>query len=219
MSTTLNFTANVRTTVPESYNSGSYPADVNPRGDLCVAPSLLPKTELARLANSWYCQIATGSAFNLVAGYPGSTGTRAELALYNGCTDTTCLVIDTIWFTNIVSQAAISGYTLLYQVLNAAALANDTAQLISSPLGKAYGGSVTRAVAVTTMITNKWAVAGVGNSGGASVSIGCAVVAEMGGGVIVKPGYTIGLNVIAGTTNTAGGVMGISWSELKLPLI
>lgn len=219
MSLNVTFNANVRLTAPEAYSSGQSQLDMNPRGDLCVAPALLPKTELSRLANTWSCVIATGSAFNLVAGYPATTGTRAELVLYNGYTDTTCMVIDQIWFTNLVTQAAISGYTLLYQVLSITAPTNDTAQLISSPLGKAYGGSVTRAVAATTMVTNKWGVAGVGSSGGASVSIGAGVVAEIGGGIIVKPGYTIGLNVIAGTVCTAGGLIGISWAEVKLPLV
>ncbi len=219
MALNLTLYANVRTTLPQSYGSGQNLVDQNPRGDLCAVPSLLPKTELARLANSWYCVTATASAFNLVAGYPASTGTRAELVLYNGYTDTTCMVIDQIFFLNIVTQGAISGYTLLYQVLSIAAPTNDTAQLISSPLGKGYGGSVTRAVAVTTMVTNKWAIAGVGNSGSATVSVGAGIVAEVGGGVIVKPGYTIGLNVIAGTVCTAGGLIGCSWSEVKLPLI
>lgn len=219
MGLNLTLYANTRLTAPEAYNSGQSQVDMNPRGDLCVVPALLPKTELTRLANSWYCTIATASAFNLVAGYPASTGTRAELAIYNGYTDTTCMVVDQIWFTNIVTQGAISGYTLLYQVLSVAALTNDTAQLISSPLGKAYGGSVLRAVAVTTMVTNKWAVAGAGSSNGASVSVGAAVVAEMGGCPIVKPGFTIGLNVMAGTVCTAGGIMGIAWHEVKLPLI
>ncbi len=219
MGLNLTLYANTRLVAPEAYNSGQAQVDMSPRGDLCVAPALLPKTELARLANSWYCSIATLSAFNLVAGYPASTGTRAELALYNGYTDNTCLVIDQISFTNIVTQGAVSGYTLLYQVLSAVALADDPLQLISSPLGKAYGGSVKRAVAVTTMITNKWAIASVGHSNGASVSVGAAVVAEMGGGVIVKPGYTIGVNVMAGTVCTAGGIMTISWQEVKLPLV
>ncbi len=219
MGLNLTLYANTRLTAPEAYNSGQSQVDMNPRGDLCVAPAMLPKAELTRLGQTWYCVIATGSAFNLVAGYPASTGTRAELAIRNGYTDTTCLVVDQIWFTNLVTQGALSGYTLLYQVLAAAALTDDTAQLISSPLGKSYGGSVTRAVAVTTMITNKWGVAGVGSSNGAAVSIGATVVAEIGGNIIVKPGYTIGLNVMAGTVCTAGGLMGMMWHEMKLPLV
>jgi hypothetical protein len=220
MGLNLTLNCNVRLTAPEAYNSGQSQVDQNPRGDLCAAPSLLPKTELSRLANCWYMVIPTGSAFNLVAGYPATTGTRAELVAYNGYTDTTCMVIDQIWFQNIVTQGAISGYTLLYQVAaGVAAPTNDTTVLISSPLGKGYSGSVTRQMAVTTMTTNKWAVAGAGSSNGASVSVGASVVAEMGGNVIVKPGFTIGFNVIAGTTNTAGGLIGFSWHEVKLPLI
>ncbi len=218
MALNLTLNANVRLTLPQSYSSGQGLVDQNPRGDLCVAPSLPPKTELARLATTWYCTMATASAFNLVAGYPASTGTRAELVVYNGFTDTTCLVIDTIYFVNIVSQAVISGYTLLYQVVQIAAPTNDVAQLISSPLGRSYSGSVTRAVAVTTLTTNKWGVAGAG-APGSSVSIGSGVVAEIGGYIIVKPGFTIGLNVMTGTVNTAGGILGISWQEIKLPLV
>ncbi len=219
MGLNLTLNCNVRLTAPEAYNSGQAQVDQNPRGDMLVAPSLLPKTELTRLANAWYSVIDTTDAFNLVAGYPGSTGTRAEVVYYNGYTDNTCLVIDQIWFQNIVTQGAISGYTVVYQVLSIAAPTNNTAVLISSPLGKAYGGSVLRALAVTTMVTNKWGIAGAGSSNGASVSVGAGVVAEMGGGVIVKPGFTIGLNVMAGTVCTAGGLLGMSWYEVKLPLI
>src|ERR1051326_4284974 len=219
MAVTLNFQANVRQTAPETYNSGGSPVDVNHRGDLCVAPSLLPKTELSRLANHWYTVIPTGSAFNTVAGYPATTGTRAELVVYNGYTDTTCLVVDQIWFQSIADITAISGFTLLYQVVAIAAPTDNTAVLISSLLGKAYGGSVKRALAVTTMTTNKWGIASVGSTYGASVTIGAGVVAEMGGNGIGKPGYTIGLNVMAGTATASTGIMGMSWYEVKLPLI
>ncbi len=218
MALNMTVNANVRLTTPNAFGSGTALVDQNPRGDLCVAPALPPKTELSRLATTWYSCIPTANAFNLVAGYPASTGTRAEVVYYNGYTDTTCMIIDQIFFLNIVDQTALSGYTLLYQVVQIAAPTNNTAILISSPLGKGYGGPVLRALGVTTMVTNKWGVAGAGNAGGA-VTIGGAVVAEMGGGVIVKPGFTIGLNVMAGTVNTAGGLIGISWSEQKLPLI
>lgn len=218
MGLNLSLNANTRLALPESYPTGQFQVDMNPRGDLCVAPSLLPKTELARLANTWYAAIPTGSAFAAVAGYPATAGTRAELVIYNGYTDNTCLVVDQIWFMGLTSIGAIAGVTLLYQVLQIAAPTNDATVLISSPLGKAYGGSVQRQMAVTTMVTNKWAIAGTGSTNGASVTPGTAVVAEMGGNVIVKPGFTIGLNAIVGT---AGGtnLMGMLWHEVKLPLI
>ncbi len=104
-------------------------------------------------------------------------------------------------------------------MLAIAAPTDNTAVLISSPIGASYSGSVLRALAVTTMVTNKWAVAGAGSSGGAAVTIGAAVIAEMGGNVIVKPGYTIGLNVMVGTATASTGRVGLSWAEIKLPLV
>src|SRR6266478_4057663 len=100
MGLNLTLYANVRQVAAEIYSSGQSQVDQNPRGDLCIAPALLPKTELTRLANTWYATIPTGSAFTNVAGMPT---TRAELALYNGYTDTTCLVIDQIGFTSLTS--------------------------------------------------------------------------------------------------------------------
>lgn len=205
--------ANARQTAPEIYGSGTFLVDQNPRGDLCVAQGLLPKTELARLANSWSCMIATGSAFTNVAGMPT---TRAELALYNGYTDTTCLVIDQVSFLSLTSITALANATLIYQVGNPAALTDDTAQLINSPLGKTYSGSAKRAVAVTTMTANKWTVLDArGNP--ATASIGFGAMAEVAGGIIIKPGFTLGLNAVVGTA-TGTSLIGVSWHEVKLPL-
>jgi hypothetical protein len=213
MGLNLTLYANVRQTAPETYSSGQSQVDQNPRGDLCISPALLPKTELTRLANTWYTMIPTGSAFTNVAGMPT---TRAELAIYNGYVDTTCLVIDQIWFTSLTSITAAANITIIYQVAQVTALTDATTILISSPLGKVYSGSVTRAVAVTTMTANKWALVGAGTSGGASASIGSGAVAEMGGGVIVKAGFTLGVNAVVGTA-AGTSLMGISWHEVKLP--
>ncbi len=211
----LNMTlyANVRQTAAEIYGSGQSQVDQNPRGDLCFAQSLLPKTELTRLANTWYAIIPTASAFANVAGAPT---TRAELALYNGYTDTTCLLIDQIWFFCLTSITAAANVTILAQVGQPAALTNNTAVLITSPLGKVYGGSVLRALAVTTMTTDKFAIVGSGTTGGATATIGAGAVAEIGGSIIVKPGFSVGVNAVVGTA-TGTSLMGILWHEVKLP--
>lgn len=214
MSIAAEFYANVRSTATEAYGSGQFIVDQNPRGDLCVAPSLLSKTELARLANSWSCQIATGSAYTNVANMPT---TRGEIAFYNGYTDTTCMVIDQVWMLSLTSITAISAVTLIYQVGAVAALTNDTAQLINSPLGKTYSGSITRAVAVTTMTANKWAAIGCAGAQ-AATSIGSGCFAEVNGGIIVKPGFTVAFNAVVGTA-TGTSLIGCSWHEIKLPLV
>ncbi len=215
MALNLTLYANVRQSSAETYSSGQSLVDQNPRGDLCVAAALLPRTELARLANTWYVMIPTGGAFTNVAGMPT---TRAELAIYNGYTDTTCLVIDQVWYASLTSITAAAGVTLIAQVVQVAALTEAATTLISSPLGKVYSGSVLKALAVTTMVANKWSFIGAGGTGGATASIGCGVVAEVGGGIIVKPGFTLGVNAVVGTA-AGTSLMGILWHEVKLPAV
>lgn len=213
MGLNLTLYANVRQTSSEIYQSGQAQVDQNPRGDLCIAAALLPKTELTRLANTWYAVIPTASAFTNVAAMPT---TRGELAIYNGNVDTTNLVIDQIWFTSLTSITAAANITIVYQVAQVAALSNNTAILVSSPLGKVYSGAVTAALAVTTMTANKWALVGAGTTGGATASIGSGAVAEIGGSVIVKPGFTLAVNAVVGTA-AGTSLMGILWHEVKFP--
>lgn len=178
-------------------------------GEVLFANALPFKTEGVRLGDVWTCQIATGSAFTNVAGMPT---TRAELALYNGEPGGgKSYIIDSIWFLSLTSITALSNATLIYQVAAAAALADDTAQLINSPLGKVYGGRAKRAVAVTTMIANKWAMLGAGTNA-ATASIGFGVLAEVNGGIVLTPGMTLGVNAVVGTA-TGTSLMGISWRE------
>ncbi len=213
MGLNLTLYANVRQTAPETYSSGQSQVDQNPRGDLCVAPALLPKTEVTRLANTWYTITPTASAFAPVAAMPT---TLAVLALYNGYTDTTCLVIDQIWLTTLTTAGAATNYGILAQVLQVAALTDSATVLVTSPLGKVYSGSVLKAINVTTMVANKFSLLGTGTSGGATATIGGGAVAEVGGAIIVKPGFTLGVNSIAGTA-VGTALMGILWHEMKLP--
>lgn len=180
-----------------------------PGGEQLFANGLPLKTESARLGDLWSCQIATGSAFTNVANMPT---TRAELALYNGEPGGgKSYIIDTVWFLSLTSITALSNATLIYQVASAAALTDDTAQLINSPLGKTYGGKAKRAVAVTTMTANKWAVLGCGTNA-ATASIGFGVFAEINGGIILTPGMTLGVNAVVGTA-TGTSLVGFSWRE------
>ncbi len=213
MGLNLTLYANVRQTAPETYSSGQSQVDQNPRGDLCIAPALLPKTELTRLANTWYTITPTGSAFAPVAAMPT---TLAVLAIYNGYTDTTCLVIDQVWITTLTSAGAATNYTILAQVIQVAALTDSATVLVTSPLGKVYSGSVLKAINVTTMVANKFSLIGIGTSGGAAAGIGTGAVAEVAGSIIVKPGFTLGVNALGGTASGTA-LMGILWHEMKLP--
>lgn len=212
MPAALSFLGDVRVSSVPAYASGDNKAQINRRGETLVAQGLPFKTELARLGNSWNCTIPTGSAFTPVAAMPT---TRSELALYNGYSDGTCLVIDSVWVYSLTSLAAASGFTLIYQVASVAVLTDNTAVLINSPTGKTYSGSVLRALATTTMTANKWAA--LNSSGGISTTttIGSGLFAEVAGGVIVKPGFTLGLNAVMSTA-AGTALIGVAWHEAKL---
>ncbi len=178
-----------------------------------IVRGLPTKTESVRLGNCWTVQIPTASAFTNVADMPT---TRAELALYNGEPGGgKSYIIDSVWFISLTSVTALTNATLIYQVAAAAALADNTALLINSPLGYVYTGRANRALAVTTMTTNKWSVLASATCK-ATATIGFGVVANVDGGIILTPGMTLGVNAVLGTA-TGTSMMGISWREEVLP--
>lgn len=204
----------VRGTSASNYTGGGGEGRfaANSRGDQSVVLGLLPKTELVRLGDSWSCMIPTGSAYTNVANMPT---TRSELSLYNGEPGTgKHYVIDTVSFLSLTSVTAAAGVTLIYQVNSVTALTDNTAILINSPMGKSYGGRALRALATTTAVANKW-TALAATPAGAAASIGLGVVAEVNGGIIVPPGYTLHLNAVIGTA-TGTSLLGVSWHEVQL---
>lgn len=206
-----------KTSVPSYSDSQEVIPAGNDRGELLVAQSLPPKTELVRLGQTWETRIASGSAFTHVAALPT---TRAELALYNGePSGGKSYVIDSVWHLGITSMAAAGSVALIAQIApGVAALTDDTAQLITGRTGKVtYGGYAKRAVAVTTMTANRWSLLQSSNSGGgATAQIGLATFADVFGAWILRPGDTFGVNVVAGTA-AGTAVMGIVWHEVQLP--
>ena len=199
----------------QTYGSGSTtPWEANARGEGLVAQGVPSKTELASLGHTWNLSIATGSAFTHVAAMPT---TLAELVLYNGEPGTgRHYVINSVWYVAISSIAAAANVTLLYQVGPAiAAPTDDTAQLIWSPSGASnYGGAAKRSVSDTTFTANKWAALAA-SPAGAAASIGLGIVAEVNGGIIIGPGASLGLNVVAGTA-VGTAILGVNWSEVEM---
>lgn len=194
----------------------------NGRGDLLMAPSLPPYSELVRMGRTWTMRTATASAFNAVAALPTTLGAAI---LYNGeAAGGLSYVIHSIFCTTIVTAAAATQYSLLAQVLPSglgAATApthSATTTLLTSRSGKAaYNGLAKRAVNVTTFFTDGWEV--VGTLGGfAAANVGAGIYADIGGSIIIPPAGALGMNVVAGTVNTAGMIVGCTWSEVQLTL-
>lgn len=210
----------VRKLFAPDYSDGAFAAAINNRGDVCVAQGLPPKADLVRLGNTWHCSIATGSAFTHVAAWPT---TRAEIVLYNGeSAGGKSYIIDSAWAANVATSiTAAAAYTLIAQVVPGPVTAptDDTAQLITSASGRGtnYSGKARRAVANTAFaVASKWEVLAAAPAGPAA-SIGLAVYAEVGGGLIVPPGAVLCLNLVVGTaTGTAS--IGVKFHEVQLPL-
>lgn len=215
------FTAVVRGSAPDD-NAERSTANLQSsnRGDLLVAQGLPPLTELVRLGKTWHMRTATASAFDLVAAQPT---TLAVAILYNNePVGGKSYVIHDISASIIVSSAAASQLTLLAQVLpNAGSTAtapthSSTTTLITNMAGvsNAYDGLALRAVNVTTFVANLWKIVGV-SGGHAAANIGAGVFADIAGGIIIPPKGALGVNLVAGTVATAGGLAGITWSEVQ----
>lgn len=194
----------------------------NNRGDVLLAQSLPPYAELARLGNTWTMRTATASAFNAVAALP--TTLAAAILFNNESAGGKSYVIHHMFCTTIVTAAAATQYSLLAQVLPSplgvatAPTHSASTTLLTSRSGKSsYGGLAKRAINVTTFFTDGWEV--VGTQGGlAAANVGGGVFADIAGGIVIPPQGALGLNVIAGTVNTAGMIVGCTWSEVQLAL-
>lgn len=204
------FYGTVRGTSRPNYGEGDSRFGLLNGGEALVSQGLPQHTAITSLGNTWSAVIPTGSAFTHVADMPT---TRAELALRNSDA-TKCYVIDAAWYYALTSHTAASSATLIYQVGFPAALTDNTAVLINSPMGKVYNGRATRALAVTTMTANKWTALASGTTGPAA-SIGFGLFAEVQGRIILTPGATLGLNVVVGTA-TGTALIGVSWHEVDL---
>lgn len=191
----------------------------NSRGDQEVVLGLPQRAELARMGQLWTVRIATGSAFTYVNAWPT---TRAELVLYNGeSTGGKCYIIDKAWLYNITSMGAAQPITLIGQLYHTVGTVptHDTAQLCTSHNGKtSYSGNAKWAVANTTagQTTNLWDVLASTNSP-MTTNLGQAVVADLWGQYIVKPGAVFALAGIAGTA-AGTATIGVTWAEVQLQL-
>lgn len=205
-------------------NTANQPSGLisNNRGDLAVAQALPSYAELVRLGRTFTMRTATASAFNAVAALPTTLG--AAILFNNESAGGLSYVIHSIFCTTIVTAAAATQYSLLAQVLPSplgtatAPTHSATTTILTNRSGNtSYTSKAKRAINVTTFFTDGWEV--VGTQGGlAAANIGGGVFANIAGSIIIPPQGALGMNVVAGTVNTAGMIVGCTWSEVQLTL-
>ena len=187
--------------------------DANEKNELLVAYGLPPYTEAVRKGSAW-ATMSTAA----VAGLVVRPGTIAAFEIFNNYSaGDKCLIIDRLFFFNLVSTNVVEGFSGWAQVTAAKAAVTSGSFTVRGASGKAYGGPVI-AAASTTVIDSGWFPWGNAYQKGAGgvVPFG-AIVAEVGGRLIVPPQSSLCLHVVAslvGQTFTQGA----SWFEEKLSI-
>jgi hypothetical protein len=185
----------------------------NEEQELLTAQGLPPYTELSRRGRGW--QVMNTSA---LAGLVVRPSTVANLTVYNGETGATAksYVIDRAWAFNLVTTAAISGYSI-WACIHPAGMTAPTADItaIKGMNGGTYAGA---AIVDTgaTVVDDGWFPINSGTlTGGVTTAPSGAQLANIEGRLIVPPTGALSIQVVStivGLTFTTG----CSWYEVLL---
>ena len=180
----------------------------NEKSELIVAGGLPPYTEAVRKGTSW----ATMST-SAVAGLVVRPSTTAAFEIFNNYGyGGKSLIIDRLFWHNLVSTNVIESFTGWAQVTTVKAAVTDGSFVVRGASGKAYPGAVICA-ASTTVVASGWFPWGDGFTKGAGGVVPHGVIcAEVNGRLIVPPQQSLCLHVVSslvGQTFTQGA----SWFE------
>lgn len=180
----------------------------NELNEQLVAQGLPPYTEMTRKGKGWATMSVTA-----VAGLVVRPSTVCAFELWNGYnTGGPSLIIDRLFWFNLVTTAANEGWSGWAQVTAAKAAPSTASLAIRGSSGKAYNGSAINAIGTTVIDSGWFPWTDQQVSGGAGVTpYGCAT-AKVEGRLIVPPGSSLCLHVVSslvGQTFTQGA----SWHE------
>ncbi len=173
-----------------------------------VAGGLPPYTEMTRKGRGW-ATMSTAA----VAGLVVRPTTVCALELWNGnSVGSYSLIIDRLWWFNLVSTAAAEAFSGWAQVTASKATPSTASLVVRGNSGKAYQGAVVNAVG-TTVIDSGWFPWGsnFGLVSGGVTPLGC-LDKNVEGRLIVPPQCSLCLHVVSslvGQTFTQGA----SWYE------
>jgi hypothetical protein len=188
-------------------------AQGNQLGEQFVAQGLPPYTEMTRKGNGWATMSVTA-----VAGLVVRPTTVCALELWNGYgAGGPSLIVDRMFFFNLVSTAVVEGFSGWAQVTAAKAAPSSAALAIRGNSGKAYGGSALNAIGTTVLDAGWFPWSNAYNKAAGGVVPFGAVCVEVAGRLIVPPGSSLCLHVVSslvGQTFTQGA----SWYEETLTI-
>jgi len=196
---------------PNSYLQQQIP--LNERGEQIVAGGLPPYAEMVRRGGAWGTMSTTA-----VAGLVVRPSTTAAFEIFNGyVAGGKSLIIDRLFWFNLVSTNVIESFSGWAQVTGSKAAVTDGSFVVRGNSGKAYNGSVICA-AGTTVVALGWFPWGDAFSKGAGgVVPHGAISAEVNGRLIVPPQCSLCMHVVSslvGQTFTQGAM----WYEEVLTI-
>jgi hypothetical protein len=187
---------------------------LNEKAEQLVAHGLPRYTEMTRKGAAWGCMSTAA-----VAGLVVRPSTTAALELFNGYpTGGKSLIVDRLFYFNLVSTNVIEGFSGWAMVTTSKAAPSSASLAVSSLQGnKAYSGPVVNAVS-TTVVANGWFpwTNAYQKGAGGVVPFG-ATIGEVDGRLIVPPQCSLCLHVVSslvGQTFTQGA----SWYEEQITL-
>jgi hypothetical protein len=186
---------------------------LNERGEQLIAAGLPGGAEMVRQGKAW----ATMST-SAVAGLVVRPTTTAAFEIFNGyAAGGKSLIVDQLFYFNLVSTNVIEGFSGWAQVTAAKAAVTSGSFVVRGSSGKGYGGPVI-AAASTTVIDSGWFpwTSAYQKGAGGVVPFG-AVIAEVDGRLIVPPQCSLCLHVVSslvGQTFTQGA----RWYEEQLTI-
>jgi hypothetical protein len=187
--------------------------ELNEKSEQLVAQGLPRGAEMVRKGIAWATMSVTA-----VAGLVVRPTTVCALELWNGYpVGGKSLLVDRLFWHNLVSTNVIESFSGWAQVTAAKAAPSTASLVVRGASGKPYPGPVINAVG-TTVVDSGWFPWGAGFTKGAGgVVPHGAVIADVDGRLIVPPQGALCLHVVSslvGQTFTQGA----SWYEEQLSL-
>jgi hypothetical protein len=186
----------------------------NELNEQLVAQGLPIGAEMVRKGRAWGTMTVTAAAGIVVR-----PSTLAALELWNGAPlGSVSLIIDRLFFFNLVSTAVVEGFSGWAQVTTTKAAPSSASLAVRGNSGKqGYTGLAVNAIG-TTVLDNGWFPWGnaYNKAAGGVVPFG-AIEAQVNGRLIVPPGSSLCLHVVSslvGQTFT----MGAMWYEELLSI-
>lgn len=193
--------------------AATVPITMDDKQSLLVAQGLPPFTELVRRGTGW-ATMSTAA----VAGLVVRPSTTAAFEIFNGYqSGGKSLIIDRVFFFNLVSTNVVEGFSGWAQVTGPKAPVTSGSFVVRGNKGGAYSGPVI-AAASTTVVDSGWFpwTNAYQKGAGGVVPFG-AVIGNVDGRLIVPPQCSLCLHVVAslvGETFTQGAM----WYEEQITL-